>query len=192
MATVHGAVDCYYELDPHLTIVTVGGAWDQFALENGTPELLAPAPIGRPLMLFVTDATTVQLYEQIFQRVARIKRPVTFPIRCDSPEFRRHLDLTIATTPSGCFSVSTTLVRFESRRRVDWSRGGTRHKGSIVMCGWCKRVGVEGKWVEVEDAMLTLRLFERPVQPLLQHGICRDCHRRMLTLLEDLLTLPEG
>jgi hypothetical protein len=142
-------------------------------------------------MLFVTDATTVQLYEQIFQRVARVRRQVTFPIRCDSPEFRRHLDLTIAALPTGKFAVWTSLVRFESRRRVDLSRGGTRHKGTIVMCGWCKRVDVEGKWVEVEDAMVTLRLFERPIQPLLQHGICRDCHRRMLTLLDELVNLPE-
>jgi hypothetical protein len=39
--------------------------------------------------------------------------------------------------------------------------------------------------------MVTLRLFERPIPPLLQHGICRDCHRRMLMLLDELVNLPE-
>jgi hypothetical protein len=184
MATVHRAADCTYELDQQLTITAVGAGWDEFALENGAPELTAPAPIGRPLMIFVTDATTVHLYEQLFQRAARIKRPITFPIRCDSPELRRYLDLTIIATANGRFSVSTSLVRLESRARLPLFAAAVRHEGSLVMCAWCKRASVEERWVELEEAVSSLRLFERRHQPLLQHGICADCHRRMLSLLE--------
>jgi hypothetical protein len=43
------------------------------------------------------------------------------------------------------------------------------------MCGWCKRVSVRNTWVEVEDAVLELRLFEREVLPDLTHGICPGC-----------------
>lgn len=186
MATELIPVDCHYELDQHLTITAVGAGWDEFALANGAPELLSPTPIGRPLMLYVTEATTVHLYEQVFQRVAHLKRAIKFPIRCDSSEFRRYLDVTITATVTSGFSVSTHLVRLEARRRfVLFSTDPSKHEGSLVLCGWCKRADVDGKWVEVEDAVVSLRLFERRASPLLQHGICAECHQRMLALIED-------
>ena len=66
MATEYRAASCSYHLDERLTITEVGHGWDHFALENGAPELIWPAPLGRPLMLFVADATTVHLTSSSF------------------------------------------------------------------------------------------------------------------------------
>jgi hypothetical protein len=185
MAKADVAVDCSYELDQYLTITTVGAGWDEFALANSAPELLSPAPIGRPLLLFIADSTTAHLYERLFKRVADTKRSVTVPIRCDSPELRRYLTLTIAPGVNG-FVVSTHLVRLEARKRLTMLTSDLpRHEGSLVMCGWCKRAEVKGKWLEIEDAVAALRLFERRTQPLVQYGICEDCHQRVLALIDD-------
>jgi hypothetical protein len=136
MATEQRAVTCSYVLDQQLTIQSVGPGWDEFALENGAPESLSPTPIGQPLMMFVTDATTIHLYELMFNRVAREKRPITLPIRCDAPDVRRFLNLTIASGVAGRFQITTSQVRSERRSMVDLlSPDAARHEGVLTMCG---------------------------------------------------------
>jgi hypothetical protein len=89
MAIEHRPARCSYELDQRLIISSLGPGWDEFAIENGAPELLSPAPIGRPLLLFVSDPITAHLYELLFERAARSRTAIAFPIRCDAPALRR-------------------------------------------------------------------------------------------------------
>jgi hypothetical protein len=51
------------------------------------------------------------------------------------------------------------------------------------MCGWCKRVAIGDAWMEVEDAVSELRLFERKVLPDISHGICPDCLESTTSLI---------
>jgi hypothetical protein len=39
--------------------------------------------------------------------------------------------------------------------------------------------------MEVEDAVAAMRLFERPVLPMLTHGMCEPCFREMLVLVAE-------
>jgi len=52
------------------------------------------------------------------------------------------------------------------------------------MCGWCKKVEVDGRWFEAEAAVNLLGLFELPLMPRLSHGICPECYRKMNKLIE--------
>jgi hypothetical protein len=185
MVVEHRAASCSYQLDERLRIVSLGPGWDEFALENGAVELVSPRPVGRPLFLYVTDATTVHLYELLFKRVLDMKRPVTLPIRCDGPTIRRFMHLTIQLQTPG-FLVTTTLAHAESRPRVAvFAAEMPRSDDMVDICGWCNRASVDGRWMEVEDAVAALRLFERPKPPRASHGICDACHRFMLAMLAD-------
>jgi hypothetical protein len=185
MVVGHRATSCSYQLDQQLRIVSLGPGWDEFALENGAVELVSPHPVGRPLFMYVTDATTVHLYELLFKRVMDLKRPVTVPIRCDGPTVRRFMNLTIHVRSQG-FLVTTTLARAESRPRLDVLAPKTpRTDHTLAICGWCNRAHVDRRWMEVEDAVAVLRLFERPRPPRVAHGICDACHRFMLAMLAD-------
>jgi hypothetical protein len=87
--------------------------------------------------------------------------------------------------PSGGFTVSTLTLRSESRDRITLlTASRAREAGLLMMCGWCKRVHLSGYWAEVEEAVPSLRLFERAQQPNVTHVICEECHLRMATLLE--------
>ena len=186
MAIEQRPANCSYALDHRLVITSVGAGWDEFAIDNNAPELVSPAPVGRPLMSYVTDVTTVHLYEQIFQRAARAKRAITFPIRCDAPNLRRFLDVTITPDSAGGFLVSTALVRAEARDAIVlFGTDVPNYEGTLMMCGWCKRVDLKGKWVDVEQAVASLRMFEWHRQPQLSHGMCEVCHRSMVALLDD-------
>jgi hypothetical protein len=44
------------------------------------------------------------------------------------------------------------------------------------MCSWCRRVRLDAaRWVEVEDAVAELRLFEDVRPPQISHGVCPIC-----------------
>ena len=191
MPSAFGIPMCSYELDERLSIRALGPGWNETAIENDAGDLVSPAPIGRPLLMFLTDATTVMLHEALFQRVLTARRTLTFPIRCDAPHLRRYLNVSVAPKPAGGFIVSTLLIRSESRAPVALLAPGTPRRDDIVkVCSWCKRVSAHGRWVEVEEAISLLQLFERREQPQLSHGICEPCHRFMQTMLADDSELP--
>jgi hypothetical protein len=182
---------CSYDLDRHLVITSLGPGWDEFALENGAAELLAPAPVGHPLMMYVSDATTVHLYELLFTRVSRERREVSFPIRCDGPALRRYLTVTISPKAGAGFRVNTMLVRSEARAPVQLlATSLPRRQDQLVVCGWCKKAGVGEQWVELEQAVALLGMFEGRDPPEMTHGICTTCQRFMITLLADDAELP--
>jgi hypothetical protein len=54
------------------------------------------------------------------------------------------------------------------------------------MCGWCKRTQLPtGRWVEIEEAVEELGLFEDSPLPGVTHGICLPCHEAMDRMLDD-------
>jgi hypothetical protein len=184
MSPTPGGPTCSYELDQRLVVRKLGPGWDRFAIENGAPELTSPHPLGQPLLMFLSDAATVHLYELLFARVAQTRRAITFPIRCDGAVRRRFLDLTIAPGASGGFALSSVLVRSEARQPILlFDRAARRREDSVTVCSWCQRLEVGGKWLEVEDAVTVLRLFERDDMPVVTSSVCDACERFMLTLL---------
>ena len=80
------------------------------------------------------------------------------------------------------------MVRFESvvlavEHRPEQAllrHGLARGPGIVTICGWCKRVSVLGDWLEIEDAIATLPVFEAERPPNLSHGICEDCGGQMM------------
>ncbi len=50
-----------------------------------------------------------------------------------------------------------------------------RSDGFLVLCSWCKKVELSGNWVEAEEAMDRLKLFEQEAIPQVTHGVCPPC-----------------
>lgn len=179
--TMTGLTMCAYELDTDLRIVAVDDGWSEFARENGAPELVPPpGPLGQPATACVGDPTSRMLFEQLFQRVLRTGRTVTVPIRCDAPALRRYLDLVISRRGNAGIRIETRLIRSEARPPMALlDQKAPRGNELLRMCGWCKRVDVAGRWCEVEEAVAALNLFERDRLPLVTHGMCPLCYRRV-------------
>ena len=176
---------CAYELDTELRIRAVDLAWSEFAQANAAPELVVPpGPMGQGVFGYIHDATTVHLYQKLFERVLRTGLPVVFPFRCDSPEVRRFLEMEIRPSPSSGLQLQTRVVRLEPRTPSPLLDQAVRRDRSLVrMCSWCKAVDVGGRWCEVEEAVAALGLFERELLPAITHGICQPCQQRIEGLL---------
>jgi hypothetical protein len=178
------AIACAYELDAELRIRTVDAAWSAFAQANEAPELAEPGPLGRPVLGYIQDATTVHLYRRLFDSVQRTRRPVAFSFRCDGPEVRRFLEMEIRPGDSSGLRLHTRVVRVERRAPNPLLERGARRGGApLRMCSWCKAVDVEGRWCEVEQAVIALRLFEDEEVPAITHGICPQCYGHIEAML---------
>lgn len=178
--------DVTYVLDRSQHLSEVGGSWTDFAVENGAPELIPPAPLGKPIASVMADETTIQIYNDIFDKVRSTGRPLSFWIRCDAPAIRRELLMQVAAAGDDLL-IQATLRKAEARDPVPFPVDTTAPGAEFIRsCGWCKRVDVDGAWAEIEVAVNRMKLFLEPRPPQISHGICDSCLARMEAALDSL------
>ena len=171
-----------YRLNQQDEVIHLSDGWGTFALENDAPELLPEHVLGRSIWDFIFDLTTTQLYRDLFQR-ARAGRQSTFLFRCDAPDCRRQMEMTISGRKRGELQIKTRSLREEERLPQEvLDRHADRGDDLLRLCGWCNRVDVGGVWEEVETAVTLLGLFDRRCLPLLTHGICDSCYDVMTVI----------
>jgi hypothetical protein len=165
-----------YEIDAKDVLVSVNEAWLAFARENGAPRLTRQRVLGRVLWDFVSGDATRELYGNIFERVRRTDSPVLLPFRCDSPELRRDMRLDVYHVANGCLRFDAVLVRTIPRLHLSILDSGARRSDAPVrICSCCKRIAHRGRWIELEDGVVRLRLFSDSETPQLDHVWCADC-----------------
>jgi hypothetical protein len=163
-----------YTVDAAGTIVAVGVGWDAFALANQAAHWSGRQALGRTLTEYVQDATSRELYRTLFQRVWR-GGALALPFRCDGPALRRRMELRLARQGDG-IACEAVLLETSARTPVALLEPNAPRGDDIVrICGWCKRVPIGSHWVEVDEAVTRLRLFDAPRLPRLSHGICPEC-----------------
>jgi hypothetical protein len=169
-----------YRLNSQDEFIYINEEWTNFAIANDASDLLREHVLFRPLWDFISDETTKQLYREILLLV-RAGRSTTFTFRCDAPEYRRQMEMTIISLGDGVVQFEISSLQVEKRLRQGLlDRSAPRADNLLRICGWCNRVDVDGgKWLEIDEAVTALNLFEREVLPLLTHGICGACLKSM-------------
>lgn len=174
-----------YEIDKADMITQIDGDWDDFACENQAPGLIRASVLRTSLCSHVVGEEARQLYQQVFRQVRRLQASASIPFRCDSPKKRRFLRLQIDPLPDSRLQMTTLTEKIEDRPPVDLLDPTIARSDAVMkICGWCKKVKLpEERWVEVEDAINSLRLFDSK-PPQLSHGICPACSEEFLRGLE--------
>ena len=87
------------------------------------------------------------------------------------------MSLAITSMEADTLQLQGTLLREEVRSPVNLlDPNMERTHDFVTICSWCKRVLLPyEKWVEVEEAVLQLALFNVRACPQLTHGICPSC-----------------
>jgi hypothetical protein len=171
---------CTYQVDAQGRITFVDERWMAFARENAAPRYADTATLyGMPLLSFICDSTTKHIYTVLMDRVRRERVTMRVPFRCDAPDRRRWLELTLTPQPDEGIAFESRTLRVEPRERVVITEQARGAEALMRMCSWCKRVAVPGAaWVEVEEAVARLRLFGDEDVPQITHGICPGCVTR--------------
>jgi hypothetical protein len=119
----------------------------------------------------------------LLRRVRGELRSIDLAFRCDGPALRREMDLRIVSQSSGRLVLFSASLRAEERRdefQPLLAAYAPRGEETLTMCGWCDRFLVGDEWVEVEEAVARLGLFEMPEMPAISHGVCPDCTEMLL------------
>lgn len=177
----NGANDTYtYVIDEEDRIVHVSDNWLAFAEENQAGASCHPDRIlNQSIWNFVDGVEATHLYETMIKRIRQKHGAISFPFRCDSPDKRRYLELTMVPLNTARIEFTSRIIREEPRDVVELlAPDAARSDEILTICSMCKKVKLEppdDRWVEVEAAVEKLRLFEKDVLPQLSHGLCRDC-----------------
>jgi hypothetical protein len=168
------------------TIGAIGAIkWNDFACQNGGPELLDKCIIGRNLFDFVSGADVRSHIRHILYELSTRRRPAcALPLRCDAPAQLRNLRQSI--TPifeaNECHSFLFQCVELHSRQRpsIDLYDFKVRAKQDlslplIVMCSWCLRIqsaaSTTDRWITAENYYAAGGRSEVRIS----HGICEAC-----------------
>ncbi len=173
-----------YRVDSRDRLAALNDEWDRFAAANGSDGLRSLSVLARPLWDFVADAATRHLYKIVLEK-ARAGKRLSFPFRCDAPDLRRFLEMDARGAGEGSVEFRVRTVKVEPREPVALLEPPAGRAGpALRMCGWCKKVVAGEDYVEVEEAIARLGLFERATLPPITHGICPACEAAMYERLE--------
>lgn len=168
-----------YRISADGRIDSIEGPWDRFARENGAPGLRRP--VGDRLLDHVTGASVRAVLESLLDRARGVGRPLELSYRCDAPDRRRFMRLRLEPEASGALMIRSRVLREEPRPPVRLLEPDAARSDDLLrICAWCKRVEADGAWLEVEEAVERLGLFDRPALPELTHGVCDACSRDLV------------
>ena len=82
--------------------------------------------------------------------------------------------------------IETRIVQSEKRARQAILRKDARISDSVLtVCSWCAKINTgEGDWLEIEEAIVNLGLFELENLPQISHGMCDSCYQKITTNTE--------
>jgi hypothetical protein len=178
-----------YHIDEEDIIVSVSPNWESFARANAWASELTPNKVvGHPLWDFIQDPETRHLYRELFNRVRDGSSCRSIPFRCDSPRERRYLSLGISLQRNDHIEITSTILKIEPRDPVGLlEKDRQRSTDLLRICSMCKKIAAtRNNWVEIEEGLTQLKLFEARMLPQLTHGICPDCYQSVMADLDDL------
>jgi hypothetical protein len=169
-----------YRINERDEIVFVNDQWSNFSAANGAPELASDKIIKRSLWSFISGNTIQELYRQILQK-ARAGQAMRFNLRCDSADVRRFLELSVSLKKNGEVQFNSRTLRAEARpSQMIYDTNALRSDEILIVCSWCKKINTGAEiWEEVENAIVSLGLFDLKALPQLSHGMCNDCYRQV-------------
>ena len=167
-----------YRVDKDDKITWVNAAWLAFAQENNALELTESRVVGRCLWEFVADKATCDEYRRVHAHLRGKKKVAVIPFRCDSPNLRRDMRLTISGNASDeSLDCESVIVQAMPHRYISvLDPGRSRAESFLTMCSCCKRVLVEPDgWLDVAIFSQRLRSRARTTWPHTRQTLCPKC-----------------
>lgn len=144
-----------YWLDKDDAITGVSGSWDYFALENDGNGVNSSEIIGKPVWSFISGESSRMWLESLLQLVRLTGRIISRPYRCDSPELKRFMTMTIIPEGSGRLRLEHAVIATEPRPESVYIRYAARTSPSSFYqrCSVCGRVRLAqaDSWVEPDE-----------------------------------------
>jgi hypothetical protein len=140
--------------------------------------VVADRIIGTKLYAHVSDEPSRMFVWTMLDSVRKLVRPSVKLYRCDCPDFKRQMEMTILPETGGGLLIKHRLIRLEKqplRIRFTGIGGGQAASRSLVLrCTMCVKLKVRGVWREPDGAVLGA-LSPDNGGTQVAYGICEDC-----------------
>ncbi len=172
MAGISTGSKTIYWLNQDECIAKVCSQWDQFAYENDGKVVVQSRVASRPIWDYISgDATKMWL--RTLLNLCRVRNaPVERPYRCDSPEKKRYMTMTIFPEEGGKLRVEHRVKKEEERSKPVYIAPGTGNK-LCFRCSICGRIKKDEQWYEPDDSTLNAGNSDRTHQ--VAYTVCGQC-----------------
>lgn len=157
----------------------VNPAWREFLAPMASDPAQA---LGRPIWERIPGGVVRQLWELLYNRVRAIGGGVFVPMRVDSADERRLIDIELQPLGDGSIRHICEPVWRERRPAVALlDPAYPRDQRVLRSCAWCQRIQVRlGVWEEIEQAQQTLAIPADATLPSLAAVACTSCKQSLL------------
>jgi hypothetical protein len=166
-----------YRIDASDVLIHVGprAELDRYADAPAVPHL-PERWFGEVIWPWIPDDEVRAVLVALVAR-ARAGHAVALTTRCGSPTVPRVVAMEIVPLGGGA-------VEFRCRLGGPLAtRGPAGHRGPLRICAWCHRAD-RGGWREIDEVVVSERLFELPHVPVVTHGICDTCLAKVTAPLD--------
>lgn len=140
-------------------ILAVNDAWDGFAAGNDGSEVFRDRVIGTDLLVWIRGDETRMMLAALMQFVRLTGENVRREYRCDSPELRRYMRMTVHRERSGLVRFDHELLRTEPMQpAVRFAVPGAPDAKTVRRCSMCNRVELANAWWNGDEAAREGRL----------------------------------
>ena len=175
-----------YQIDQEDYLQHMNEQWDSFAFENKGEQLSSTKVINRSLWEFITGTDVRRIYQVLLQRVRASKKAVRFPYRCDSPEMKRYMHMSIVPFQTGSdiqmYSREIKLVPQKSIANLHFVNDHNTLLKAYLRCSMCNGYYINGEWIEIEDAVQRENIFDVDGRILVMSSVCGKCSSRLMAI----------
>ncbi|TWT78322.1 hypothetical protein Pla123a_11130 [Posidoniimonas polymericola] len=173
-----------YSVDSEDKILGVGDAWGEFAASNGEGDRLKPdSVVGKTLWDFVRGQTLVELYRDIFGRVRDTGRPVRFDCRCDSPNFQRRMEMTVAHLGRGRLQLTSRTLSVIKQEKPLVAHAYDVGLSVLKRCSLCNLYELQcGDWTDASTAVECDAVMDQQGRVQIAWTVCPPCRKDLVAM----------
>ena len=173
MKPIQRGFETKYWLDQKFRIIHTCSNWDMFAIKNEGFGAVSTIVTGTPLLDFIIGNHTRLWMKNLLEKSFDSFVPIVKPYRCDAPEEKRYMEMTLQNTGEKILEITHKIVE---TRKIDPHVGCQysldTHKRRL-RCSICNRILLNEHWMDVELAYAD-GLVAKPPVPV-SYGICEEC-----------------
>ncbi len=158
----------YYRIDRNYQIVDVGGAWDDFAISNGSDECVSKYVIGDNLRSHITGDVVWMWVETLVTGVLVSGKTIEREYRCDAPHARRLFKMSCALEAENVICLTHQLVSEEEMKTTVSISTATSLSNATLRCSICNSIYIDEEWLDPFTLNKDLILQAT-------HTMCQNC-----------------
>lgn len=121
------------------------------------------------------DGNQTDVYQALLRWVREGGQAVSFHFRCDEPETRRLLRMTIEPLPKGGARFISQPLEAGPQSPIEFFHRHRLPRADVVVCRVCGAIKAEGLWMEPHRALESLRVFSEDLDFRTWPCTCPSC-----------------